>query len=64
MVMLQRERTKDARMGRVIAFFVGVPAIAGQQLLTLTRDLASLERSREGGGWPMELFRPRALSPT
>jgi hypothetical protein len=34
-------------MRRVTAFFVGVPAFAGRQLLTLTRDLASLERSRE-----------------
>jgi hypothetical protein len=49
MLMLQRERTKEARS----AFFVGVPTFAGQQLLTLTRDLASLERSREvaAGQW-------------
>jgi hypothetical protein len=40
-------------MSRVTAFFVAVPAFAGRQLLTLTRDLASLERSREvaAGQW-------------
>jgi len=40
-------------MSRVTAFCVGVPAFAGQQFLTPTRDLASLERSREvaAGQW-------------